>query len=130
MTEKPSSRPAVLSVAAERALAQIRNAVLTHAGYDVIPAYSLEAALAALRDRCVNAMVIAHTVCPGDLRTLVQEAHHRNVPLLLLDPYDQFAQDQSELHVNPLDGPEVFLHAIAALIAKDQPPSFTPGHSC
>ncbi|HEX7288681.1 MAG TPA: hypothetical protein VF532_21025 [Candidatus Angelobacter sp.] len=127
ITEKPSSRPAVLSVANERALAQIRNAVLAHAGYDVIPAYSLEGALTALRDRCVGAMVISHTVRPSDLRALVQEAHQRKVPLLLLDPYDQFAQSQSELHVNPLDGPEVFLHAVAALIARDQPPSLAPG---
>jgi hypothetical protein len=130
MTEKPSSGPAVLSVARERTLAQIRNAVLAHAGYDVIPADSLEGALAALRDRCVSAIVISHTVRPGDLRTLVQEAHHRKVPMLLLDPYDEFAQDQPELHINPLDGPEVFLHAVAALIAKEQPPSLSPGQSC
>jgi len=28
---------------------------------------------------------------------------------VVLDPYDQTADDQSELHVNPLDGPEAFL---------------------
>lgn len=130
MSEKPSSRPAVLSVATERALAQIRNAVLAHAGYEVIPAYSLESALAALRDQRVSAMVISDTLGAGDLRALVQQAHQRKVPLLLLDPYDQFDQYQPELHINPLDGPEVFLHAVAALISKEQPPAHSPGHAC
>jgi hypothetical protein len=37
----------------------------------------------------------------------------------VLDPYDQSADDESELHVNPLDGPEAFLDALASLMQRD-----------
>lgn len=112
-------------MSAERALAQIRNAVLVHAGYDVIAADSLETALEALSRRSVGAMVVSHTVRFGDLRTLSQEAHRRGVPLIVLDPYDQQPAEKSELHINPLAGPEVFLSAVAALVSKEHPRSLS-----
>ena len=37
----------------------------------------------------------------------------------VLDPYDQRDEDESELHVNPLDGPEAFLDALASLMQRD-----------
>ena len=55
-------RPSVLSISAERVLAPIRNAVLAHAGYGVIPVSTVEAALKILRARHVCAIVIANSV--------------------------------------------------------------------
>jgi hypothetical protein len=41
------------------------------------------------------------------------------VPTVVLDPYDQIPEIQSEMHVNPLDGPEAFLDALAILMQRD-----------
>jgi hypothetical protein len=115
-------RPAVLSISAERVLAPIRNAVLAHAGYGVIPVSTVDSALNILRNRHVCAIVIANSVPVTERRRVCSEGHNRHVPSVVLDPYDQFADDQSELHVNPLDGPEAFLDALATLMQRDHKP--------
>ncbi len=113
-------RPAVLSIATERVVSPIRNAVLAHAGYAVIPATSTEYALKVLRDRHVCALVVGSQVSRPDLRTLCREAHRLGVPIVVLDPYDYGATgDPLELHLNPLDGPETLLNAVAQLVARD-----------
>ncbi|MGC2694975.1 MAG: hypothetical protein WA738_04210 [Candidatus Angelobacter sp.] len=112
-------RPAVLSISAERVLAPIRNAVLAHAGYGVIPVASVDSALKILRARHVCAIVIANSVPISERRRVCSEGHSRHVPTVVMDPYDQSADDQSELHVNPLDGPEAFLDALASLMQRD-----------
>jgi len=112
-------RPAVLSISAERVLAPIRNAVLAHAGYGVIPVSTVDSALKVLRHRHVCAIVIANTVSLMDRRRVCSEGHNRRIPSVVMDPYDQVSDDQSELHVNPLDGPEVFLDALATLMQRD-----------
>ena len=112
-------RPAVLSISTERVLAPIRNAVLAHAGYGVIPARSTEYALKVLRARHVCAIVVGNSVSLRDRGLLRVEAHRCGVSLVVLDPYDDESGDQSELHVNPLDGPEIFLNAVARLVARD-----------
>jgi hypothetical protein len=117
-------RPAVLSISGERVLSPIRNAVLAHAGYGVIPVFTVEAALKILRARHVCAIVIANSVPLSDRRRVCSEGNNRHVPSVVLDPYDQSA-DQSELHVNPLDGPEVFLDALATLMQRDHRPCVT-----
>jgi hypothetical protein len=117
-------RPAVLSISGERVLSPIRNAVLAHAGYGVIPVFTVEAALKILRARHVCAIVIANSVPLSDRRRVCSEGNYRHVPSVVLDPYDQSA-DQSELHVNPLDGPEVFLDALATLMQRDHRPCVT-----
>jgi hypothetical protein len=112
-------RPAVLSISAERVLAPIRNAVLAHAGYGVIPVSSVEAALKILRIRHVCAIVIANSVPVMERKLVCSEGHSLHVPTVVLDPYDQSGDDESELHVNPLDGPEAFLDALATLMQRD-----------
>jgi hypothetical protein len=112
-------RPAVLSISAERVLAPIRNAVLAHAGYGVIPVSSVEAALTILHARHVCAIVIANSVPVLERRRVCSEGHNLHVPSVVLDPYDQIPDDESELHVNPLDGPEAFLEALATLMQRD-----------
>lgn len=118
-------RPAVLSISGERVLSPIRNAVLAHAGYGVIPVFTVEAALKILRVRHVCAIVIANSVPMTDRRLVCSEGHDRHVPSVVLDPYDQATEDQSEMHVNPLDGPEVFLDALASLMQRDHRPCIT-----
>jgi hypothetical protein len=118
-------RPAVLSISGERVLSPIRNAVLAHAGYGVIPVFTVEAALNILRFRHVCAIVIANSVSLPDRQLVCAEGHNRHVPSVVLDPYDQGAEDQSELHVNPLDGPEAFLDALASLMQRDHRPCIT-----
>jgi hypothetical protein len=112
-------RPAVLSISAERVLAPIRNAVLAHAGYGVIPVSSVEAAIKILRARHVCAIVIANSVPIPERRLVCSEGHSLRVPTVVLDPYDQSGEGESELHVNPLDGPEAFLDALATLMQRD-----------
>lgn len=118
-------RPAVLSISAERVLAPIRNAVLAHAGYGVIPVATVEAALQILRYRHVCAIVIANSISLPDRRRVCIEGLSRHVPSVVLDPYDQLPDDKSELHVNPLDGPEAFLDALASLMQRDHHPCVT-----
>lgn len=115
-------RPAVLSISAERVLAPIRNAVLAHAGYGVIPVPSVDLALQVLRDRHVCAIVIANTVSLNDRRRVCSEGNSRHVPSVVLDPYAGRSDDEAELHVNPLDGPEAFLDALASLMQRDHRP--------
>src|SRR5262245_1230248 len=118
-------RPAVLSISTERVLAPIRNTVLAHAGYDVIPATSTHSALHILSRRHVCGMIIASSVPLQELRALCSEGHRRHVPMVVLDPYGHLAENeaesQSELHINPLDGPEAFLKALAILMQRDHP---------
>jgi hypothetical protein len=121
LTDK-NMRPAVLSISAERVLAPIRNAVLAHAGYGVIPVATVEAALNILRARHVCAIVIANSVSLQDRRRLCSEGLMRHIPSVVLDPYEQLAEDKCELHVNPLDGPEAFLDALASLMQRDHLP--------
>ena len=120
-------RPAVLSISAERVLAPIRNAVLAHAGYGVIPVATVEAALQILRARHVCAIVIANSVSVLDRRRVCSEGQSRHVPSVVLDPYDQLAEDKSEIHVNPLDGPEAFLDVLASLMQRDHHPCAAAG---
>lgn len=103
-------------------LSPIRNAVLAHAGYGVIPVFTVEAALKILRARHVCAIVIANSVPMTDRRIVCSEGHERHVPSVVLDPYEQSTEDKSEMHVNPLDGPEAFLDALANLMQRDHRP--------
>ncbi len=112
-------RPSVLSISAERVLAPIRNAVLAHAGYGVIPVSTVEAALGVLRVRHVCAIVIANSVPIPERRRVCSEGHNKRIPSVVLDPYDHRDKDEAELHVNPLDGPEAFLDALATLMQRD-----------
>lgn len=111
-------RPAILSIAKERLVSPLRNAVLAHAGYGVIPATSFDAALKILKRRRVNAVVIGHSMDREERRILCSEAHKLGVPSVVMDPYDQPAEDACELHVNPLDGPETFLRVLASLVRR------------
>jgi hypothetical protein len=116
---KKLMRPAVLSISAERVLAPIRNAVLAHAGYGVIPVSTADSALNVLRHRHVCAIVIGNAVSLTDRQRVCAEGQTLHVPSVVLDPYDLGTEDRAELHVNPLDGPEVFLDALAALLQRD-----------
>ena len=112
-------RPAVLSISRERVLAPIRNAVLAHAGYAVIPASSVDSAFAVLHKQHVCAVVVGQSVSARDRERLCAEAHRLGVPSVILDPYEQFLREDTEVHVNPLDGPELFLDALASVVQRD-----------
>lgn len=112
-------RLAILSISKDRVLAPIRNAVLAHAGYGVIPATSIESALKILRGRHVCAVIVGNSIPASERRMLCSEAQRRGVPSVVLDPYEQVGDDKSELHINPLEGPEVFLDALASLVQRD-----------
>jgi hypothetical protein len=112
-------RPAVLSISAERVLAPIRNAVLAHAGYGVIPVPTVDLALQVLRDRHVCAIVIANNVPLSERRRVCSEGLSRHIPSVVMDPYAFSSEDEAEMHVNPLDGPEAFLDALATLMQRD-----------
>lgn len=115
-------RPAVLSIARERFVSPLRNAVLAHAGYGVVPVTSLDAALNILRRRRICAMIIGQSMELRERRVLCCEAHKLGIPSVVLDPYGQPCDYQFQLHVNPLDGPELFLDALASLLKRSSMP--------
>jgi hypothetical protein len=85
----------------------------------VIPVSTVEAALGVLRVRHVCAIVIANSVPIPERRRVCAEGHNKHIPSVVLDPYDRKDEDEAELHVNPLDGPEMFLDALATLMQRD-----------
>jgi hypothetical protein len=121
-------RPAVLSIARERLVSSVRNAVLAHAGYGVIPATSIDIALDVLRRRHVCAMVVGHSMDLRERRLLCREAHKHGVPAMVLDPYGQPCDDGCEMHMNPLDGPELLLDALESLVRREHAFCFDPSH--
>ena len=112
-------RLAILSISTDRVLTPIRNAVLAHAGYGVIPATNIESALNILRARHVCAVIVGNSIPASERRVLCSEAQSRGVPSVVLDPDEQVGDDKSELHINPLEGPEVFLDALASIVQRD-----------
>jgi len=107
----------VLSVSTDRAVGPIRNAVLAHAGYGVIPVASADAALRVLAHTSVAAVVISYSVTPPERQKLCFEARKLNIPTIVLDSSESYAASGRELHVNPLDGPEVLLKTLAQAVS-------------
>jgi DNA-binding NtrC family response regulator len=120
-------RPAVLSIAKERLVSPLRNAVLAHAGYGVIPATSFDSALKILKRRHVSAMVVSQSMDQNERAVLCSEAHKLGIPSVVMDPYGQ-SGDECELHLNPLDGPESFLDALASLLKRKHRRCLTQAH--
>ena len=112
-------RHAVLSVSEERIVGPIRNTVLAHAGYGVIPAATAKSAMTILSRRHVCLMVIASSVAREDQLLLCSEGRKRGVASVVLDPYAAVNAGEREVHFNPLDGPEAFLKVLAATMVRD-----------
>lgn len=112
-------RPSVLSISEERVVGPIRNTVLAHAGYAVIPVANAKAALKILSDRHVCAMVIATSVPREEQRILCAEGRKRGVAAVVLDPFGPLNATRHEVHFNPLDGPEAFLKVLAAAVLSE-----------
>ena len=110
-------RSFILSVSSDRWLTPTRNAVLAHAGYGVIPSLSAQAALTVLSNRRVSAMVIGHSIPAGERRLLCSEGRKYGVPAVVLDRGDQSPDPLLEVHLDPAGGLEVFLHAVASVLA-------------
>jgi DNA-binding NtrC family response regulator len=109
-------RPAILSVSREKVSSPIRNAVLAHAGYGVIPVSSAEAALQILASRHVCGVIISPSISDNERHIICQQARGLAVPVVVLDPYETLHEDSAQAHVNPLDGPENFLSALDAVV--------------
>jgi hypothetical protein len=113
-----SMRSFILSVSADRWLTPLRNAVLAHAGYAVIPSLSTESALDVLQNRHVSAMVIGHSIPQHERQRLCSEGRRHGIPAVVLDRNVQASDMAREIHIDPSDGPEAFLKAIATVLAK------------
>ena len=109
-------RPAILSFSRETVLAPIRNAVLAHAGYGVIPVSSAAAALQILLTRHVCGVIIGQSISDHERHIICQQARILGVPAVVLDSFEIVDEDAAQAHVNPLDGPENFLNALAELV--------------
>jgi hypothetical protein len=109
-------RPAILSVSREKVSSPIRNAVLAHAGYGVIPVSTAEAALKILASRHVCGVIISPSVSDNERHIICRRSCSLGVPAVVLDPYEMLHEDSAQAHINPLDGPEVFLHALDAVL--------------
>jgi hypothetical protein len=109
-------RPAILSFSREMVLSPIRNAVLAHAGYGVIPVSSADVAMQILGTRHVCGVIIGQSVSDYDRHVICQQARILGVPAVVLDSFEIVEEDAAQAHVNPLDGPENFLNALAELV--------------
>jgi hypothetical protein len=112
-------RSFILSVSGDRWLTPLRNAVLAHAGYGVIPAYTAEKAMEVLAYRPVSAMVIGHAITAKDRQKLCSESRRLGVPTVILDNAMQ-GRESRETHIDPTEGPEAVLKAIASVLAREE----------
>lgn len=111
-------RSFILSVSADRWLTPIRNAVLAHAGYAVIPSLSTKAALEVLESRHVSAMVIGQSIPAHERQRLCSEGRRHGIPAVVLDRNVDATVTTHEIHIDPSDGPEAFLTAVATVLGK------------
>jgi DNA-binding LacI/PurR family transcriptional regulator len=109
-------RPAILSVSREKVSSPIRNAVLAHAGYGVIPVTGAEEAMQILASRHVCGVIISPSISDGERHIICWQARCLGVPAVVLDPFENLDEDLALAHVNPLDGPENFLNTLAAVV--------------
>jgi DNA-binding LacI/PurR family transcriptional regulator len=109
-------RPAILSFSREVVLSPIRNAVLAHAGYGVIPVSSADTAMRILATRHVCGVIIGQSISDDERHVICQQARILGVPAVVLDPFEILDEDAAQAHVNPLDGPENFLNALAEVV--------------
>jgi hypothetical protein len=109
-------RPAILSISREKVSSPIRNAVLAHAGYGVIPVSTAEAALRVLASRHVCGVIISPSISDHERHIICQKALSLRVPAVVLDPYETLHEDSAQAHINPLDGPENFLSTLDAVV--------------
>jgi hypothetical protein len=109
-------RPAILSVSREKVSSPIRNAVLAHAGYGVIPVSTAEAALKILASRHVCGVIISPSISDNERHIICHRSYALGVPAVVLDPYEMLHEDSAQAHINPLDGPEIFLHTLDAVL--------------
>jgi hypothetical protein len=113
-------RSFILSVSGDRWLTPLRNAVLAHAGYAVIPASTAEKALEILLHRHVSAIVIGNSIAVLDRERLCSEGKRRGVPSVILDRGTPACDVSPQTHIDPTEGPEAVLSAIASVLAKTE----------
>jgi hypothetical protein len=106
-------RPAILSFAREKVLSPIRNAVLAHAGYGVIPVTTADAAIQILSTSHICGVIIGHSISDNERHVICEKARLLGVPAIVLDPFEVLHDDAAQAHINPLDGPENFLNTLA-----------------
>ena len=110
----------ILSISDDVSAAPVRNAVLAHAGYAVIPVRTGSAALEVLASRNVSAVIVSSSLSDYDRLLVCAEARRQDIPCVVLDPYEHMSESGTEMRINPLDGPEVFLKAVATLLRPAQ----------
>jgi hypothetical protein len=88
----------------------------------------MDTALDVLRRRHVCAMVVGQSMNLNERRLLCREAHKYGVPTMVLDPYEQPCDDDCEMHLNPLDGPELLLDALELLVRREHIVCLSPLH--
>jgi len=94
----------VLSISNDPSTAPIRNTVLAHAGYGVIPVRSIGAAIEVMTTRQVSIVVIGNSIPMHERMHICREAMRLGIPSVVLDAHER-AETSSAAHFNPLDGP-------------------------
>ncbi len=72
-------------------------------------------------------MVVGQSMDQDEQAMLCSEAHKLGIPSVVMDPWGR-SSDDCELHVNPLDGPESFLEALASLLKRKHRRRLTEAH--
>ena len=106
----------VLSISDDPSTAPIRNTVLAHAGYAVIPVRTVSVAMEVMAARQVSIVVIGNSIPLHERMHICNEALRLGIPSVVLDPHEHGKGAPSIVHFNPLDGPEAFLEKVAALV--------------
>lgn len=72
-----------------------------------------------LLNRHVSAMVIGQSIPLQERQRLCSEGRRHGIPAVVLDRNIQASDPASEeIHVDPFDGPEAFLNALATVLAR------------
>ena len=77
-------------------------------------------ALEVLASRNVSAVIVSSSLSDYDRLLVCSEARRQGIPCVVLDPYEHMSESGTEMRINPLDGPEVFLKAVATLLRPAQ----------
>lgn len=120
--QRRGTRPKVLSVCDNKLLASaLRNAVLAHARYAVVPAICEQQAMCCLAQHDIDLVIVGHKFPAADKHRLIRGLRAtKNVPVLAVYAGIPDPQIDADEQVGALDGPELLLAAASALIQSRQ----------
>lgn len=118
-------RKRILSLSKDQIVLQLRNAVMSMAGYRVSSPAQTEDALIMLAKERFALIVIGHTFSRKERRELIKRLRdaNPNIPILSLYTSPDTMDRMADCEVNAQDGPEALLRAIHDCIGDPNGPT-------